>query len=195
MPDNEMYTDEERRERQATWLADQITERRERFLAKRPEAFATPGELRPDLADWAQRFMAKKAGNLALVGNIGSGKSWSLWKLHETLIRSGFLGRFEIVPAHRLKQILTPPVDTVTLKAYEMADVLAFDDVAAIRVSDWDSDWLYALIDERWANRRPSVVASNVVALATVLGDRAASRFSDGVTLAKFNGPDLRGPR
>ena len=195
MADIEMYSAEERRERHALWVESQVAERRARFLAKRPEVFAVAGDLRPELGDWVHRFAAGKAGNLALVGNVGGGKTWSLWKIGERLLDAGFLGRYDIVAAHRLKSLISPPVDETTLRAYTEANLLALDDVAAIRVSDWDSDKLYALLDERWERRRPTIISSNITALGEVLGERAASRFADGVTLVKFAGPDRRGNR
>jgi DNA replication protein DnaC len=193
--DHQMYTDDERRERHALWVESQIEDRRERFLAKRPEVFAEQGDLCPDLDAWTQRFTAGKAGNLALVGNVGGGKTWSLWKIGERLLDAGFLGRYDIVAAHRLKSLITPPVDETTLRAYTEANLLALDDVAAIRVSDWDSDKLYALLDERWERRRPTIISSNITALGEVLGERAASRFAHGVTVVRFTGPDRRGNR
>lgn len=195
MADHEMYTDDERRERYALWVESQIEDRRARFLAKRPEVFAEPGDLCPDLDAWTQRFTSGKAGNLALVGNVGGGKTWSLWKIGERLLDAGFLGRYDIVAAHRLKSLITPPVDETTLRAYTEANLLALDDVAAIRVSDWDSDKLYAMLDERWERRRPTIISSNITALGEVLGERAASRFAHGVTVVRFTGRDRRGNR
>jgi DNA replication protein DnaC len=192
MPTSDLYTEQERRERYAQWVADQSRTRLETFLAKRPKRFAAPGNLNPELLPWADQIVAGQTPNLKIVGNIGSGKSWNLWKLGEYLIEHGFLGLYEIVPAHTLKALIAPPVDLDELRKLAQADLLALDDVAAIRVSDWDADHLYGLFDDRWAADRPTIVASNMPVLGEVLGERASSRMSDNLTTVKVAGRDRR---
>lgn len=192
MPTADLYSDDERRAAYELWVADETAKRREKFLAKRPAKFAAPGTLHPDLAAWGARFLKGDTSNLKIVGNIGSGKSWNLWKLGEELLNHGFLGRYEIVPARRLKRMLVPPVDVAAFDQLVEADLLALDDVAAIRVSDWDADHLYGLFDERWSEDRPIIVASNLAVLKDVIGERAASRLGDSLVTVKITGPDRR---
>jgi DNA replication protein DnaC len=193
MTDSEPYTDEERRARYDLWVADEAEARMERLLAKRPAKFAAPGALHPDLAAWSARFMAGDVENVKIVGNVGSGKSWNLWRLAQHLVEHGFLGRFEIMAAHKLKRLITPPVDLEALDKLAAADLLALDDVAAIRVSDWDADLLYGLFDDRWSTDKPILVASNLPVLGDVIGPRATSRLSDNLITVKITGPDRRG--
>lgn len=195
MPASEIYTDEERQARYEQWAAETAASRLEQFRVKRPTKFAVDGVLHPDLAAWGARFLAGHTGNLKIVGNIGSGKSWNLWKLGEELISRRFLGLFEIVPAHRLKRLITPPVDLAELDRLTDADLLALDDVAAIRVSDWDADHLYGLFEDRWSADKPIIVASNEPVLEDVIGPRAASRLSDNLATVKITGPDRRRAR
>lgn len=195
MPGSEIYTDAERREHHAMWVADEAEARMERLLAKRPAKFDRSGSLHPDLAAWSARFLAGDIANVKIIGNVGSGKSWNLWRLALHLVHHGFLGRIEIIPAHKLKRLITPPVDLDALDKLAAADLLALDDVAAIRVSDWDADHLYGLFDDRWAADKPTIVASNLPVLGEVLGDRAASRLGDNLITVKITGPDRRGQR
>lgn len=176
----------------AGWQAEQIQSRLERFYAKRPPTFAVPGELLPDIAAWTDRYAAGDRTGLVLVGNVGVGKSWALWKIHETLIKGGFLGDMEIKTAYDLKRTLTPPIDTAAFDYLANADILALDDVGSIRVSDWDADHLMGLIDTRWSYQRPTLVASNTGKLRDLLGERVASRISDNVHKVKMLGDDRR---
>lgn len=195
MPGNEIYTDAERRASFDLWVAEEAEARMERLLAKRPAKFAAPGQLHPSIAAWSTRFLAGDTANVKVVGNVGSGKSWNLWRLAVHLVEQGFLGRFEIVAAHQLKRLITPPVDLEALDKLAAADLLALDDVAAIRVSDWDADHLYGLFDDRWSHDRPIIAATNEPEIKKIIGDRAASRLGDNLVTVKITGPDRRGQR
>lgn len=176
----------------ASWLEEQIQFRLERFYAERPPVFAADGELHPEIAAWTRRFLAHDQGGLLLIGNVGVGKSWSLWKIKETLIKAGFLGGMEIKSGYDLKRILTPPLDEAALDHLAAIDVLALDDIGSIRVSDWDADHLMGLLDTRWAFRRPTLVVSNTPKLRDLLGERVSSRIQDGAQKLKMTGDDRR---
>lgn len=196
MSDEEPYDyDAARRAASELWLREQIQERLERFHAERPPVFAAPGALNDDITDWAKRFLAGEAAGLILVGNVGVGKSWSLWKTKESLIRAGWLRPVEIRAAHELKRITAPPVDVDELELLREASLLALDDIGSIRVSDWDADNLMALVDDRWKHRRPTAITSNNPKLRDLLGERVASRLADGATVVKMTGDDQRRSR
>jgi DNA replication protein DnaC len=158
----------------------------------RPPVFAAPGTLHPDIAAWTDRILAGEYGNLVLVSNVGVGKSWSLWAAAERLIVSGWPGHIEILPARKLRALATPPVDEAALARLAAADLLAIDDIGSMRVSDWDSDHVGALVDDRWESRRWTALASNQLNLRAILGDRAASRLADQAVIVQMTGPDRR---
>lgn len=162
------------------------------LLDRRPAAFAEPGELRPDIAQWTRGYLAGDRGSLILIGEIGTGKSWSLWKIAETLVRTGWTGRFELAPAYDVKAATDWPVDAVQVRSWRNADLFAIDDLGAHRVNDWDVDALSGLIDSRWQHKRPTLIASNETDLKAIVGARAASRLAGGATIARFKGADLR---
>lgn len=180
--------------------AGQIATRLERYRQRRPARFAAAGEVDPRLIEWAAGFYRGAGGNLVIVGNTGSGKTWSAWRLGEELLLRGYAGRIEVATAYEIKRLATPPADTERIARLASADLLVLDDVGAVRVSDWDADHLYALVDDRWANERPTVVIANGSAvpaegqtlLTTLLGERVASRIADGVTVVKLTGQDRR---
>lgn len=181
-----------------TWLAEAQAEavayRLEAFLERRPAAFADPGELRGDVHDWMDRYLAGHHGSLILAGEIGTTKTWHLWKLNETLIRRGWRGQFRIATTYDIKLATDRPIDHERLASWRDADLYAIDDLGARAVNDWTADAISELIDARWQNRRPTLIATNLTTpeIRTVLGDRAASRIGDGATVAQFTGADRR---
>lgn len=174
--------------------------RLERYLGRRPSRFSAPGELHPGLADWLEQFRHGQPGNLVIAGNIGAGKSWSAWRLGEELLRHGYRGRVEVTKAYRIKRLATPPADFAEIDRLASADLLALDDIGAVRVSDWDADHLYGIIDDRSETMKPTIVTANVAAeredgktlLQALLGERAASRLAENVTIVILFGPDRR---
>ncbi|MFI6510068.1 hypothetical protein ACIBCT_20885 [Streptosporangium sp. NPDC050855] len=181
-----------RAEASASWLEEQVQFRLKHFYAERPAVFAADGELLPEITTWVRRFLAHDAAGMLLIGNVGVGKSWSLWKIKETLIKAGFRGGMEIKTGYDLKQLLTPPVNDVAFNDLATVDILALDDLGSIRVSDWDADHLMGLLDTRWAFQRPTLVASNNPKLRDLLGERVSSRIQDGAHVVKMIGADRR---
>lgn len=181
-----------------TWLAEAQAEavayRLDAFLERRPAAFAEPGDLRPDVHAWMADYLAGHHGSLILTGEIGTTKTWHLWKLNETLIRHGWRGQFRIATTYDVKVATDRPVDHERLAAWRDADLYAIDDLGARAINDWTADAISELVDHRWQNRRPTLVATNLTApeIREVLGDRASSRIGDGATVAKFTGADRR---
>ncbi|HLU73386.1 MAG TPA: ATP-binding protein [Nonomuraea sp.] len=181
-----------------TWLAEAQAEaiayRLEAFLNRRPAAFADPGELRGDVRAWMDGYLNGRHGSLILTGEIGTTKTWHLWKLNETLIRRGWRGQFRIATTYDIKLATDRPIDHERLASWRDADLYAIDDLGARAVNDWTADAISELIDARWQNRRPTLIATNLTTpeIRTVLGDRAASRIGDGATVAQFTGADRR---
>ena len=179
--------------------AEQTAIRLERYLGRRPARFATPGALDPDLTAWAQRTQRGAGGNLVIAGATGTGKTWSAWRIGEELLRHGYRGRIEVVTAYRIKRLATPPADFGEIDRLASADLLTLDDLGAVRVSDWDADHLYAVVDERSGAMRPTIVTANATVapegktlLQALLGDRVASRIGEDVTVVVLDGPDRR---
>ncbi|MCX5522635.1 ATP-binding protein [Streptomyces bobili] len=174
--------------------AEAVAYRLEAFLDRRPAAFADPGELRDDVRAWVDSYLGGHHGSLVLTGEIGTTKTWHLWKLNETLIRHGWRGQFRIATTYDVKLATDRPVNHDRLTAWREADLYAIDDLGARAVNDWTADAISELIDSRWQKRLPTLIATNLTAgeIRNVLGDRAASRLGDGATVARFTGADRR---
>jgi DNA replication protein DnaC len=174
---------------------EQMERRLRLLLDRRPPVFAEEGELHPGIQDWTERFLQGAPGSLLLFGAVGTGKTWSLWKTAETLVRRGWAGRFHLAAAYEVKEATDRPVDTERIRIWREADLFAIDDLGSQRVNDWDTDALFALIDSRWQRQRPTLVASNEPRLKDFIGERAASRLADGATIVDFTGTDRRRAR
>jgi DNA replication protein DnaC len=191
--DYDPYDDHAHRQEARLLAAQEATTRRLQLLAdRRPPVFDRPGALDPAVADWITRYQHGHRGALVLVGEVGTGKTWTLWKIADTLVRGGWAGRFEIAAAYEVKAATDRPGNPALVDLWKRADLFAIDDLGVQRVNDWDVEHLHALIDIRWQHRRPTILASNVADLRTVVGPRAASRLADGATLVRFTGHDRR---
>jgi len=188
-----MTPDEIEAEAAAIWLA----ERRERLvanlLAHRPAEMAAEGELDPRIAEWARQLAAGGKQNLVLAGPVGTGKTWAVWKAAEQAVRGGYEGLVIITTAARLRRVIAPSTaDPAEFERYLAAGLLAIDDLATARLSEWDMDHLGELIDARWSAQFPTVVTSNKTDLASLLGPRISSRLGHHALIVPMDGTDRR---
>lgn len=180
-------------EANAIWEA----ERRERLvgnlLKNRPAAFADPGELNPRLKAWAVALAGGVGQNLVLTGPVGAGKTWAVWKAAETAVQYGYEGSVIITTAARFRRIIAPSTaDPKEFTRYCETGLLAVDDLATMRLSEWDLDHLGELADIRWAAQAPTVITSNKTKLAELLGPRISSRIQHNALIVALDGPDRR---
>jgi DNA replication protein DnaC len=148
---------------------------------------------------WLREFnrddMAASIPAPALYGLPGRGKSHLLAMMVEVLIKRhrtdaiyrssstlfDELRDFEGDAAGSWERLLNVPV-------------LALDDLGARKMSDWQQDRLFALIDNRTNRELPLLIATNLIpeSWPTHFGDRAASRLRGMVVPFKLIGPDRR---
>ncbi|MFF8590019.1 ATP-binding protein [Streptomyces sp. NPDC015220] len=191
-----MTTADERRARhdavQAAARAEIRAQTLDRYLARRPRAFATDGDIRPEVRTWIDGYLAGSHASLLLRGEPGTGKTWHLWKIGEELIRRGWFGRFYLVSDFEFKAAADRPVNHDKLTAWREAPLLALDDLGATQLYPWTVDAIAQLIDGRWQNQLPTLISTNLPTLEP-LGPRTTSRFADGGSIAaKFTGTDHR---
>lgn len=162
--------------------------------AHRPAKFVGHGPINVEVAAWFKELLAdQKPGNLILCGPVGTGKSWHLWRIvTELVLHHRGRGHLQAVTADEFKQAAAPPTDYDRLNRFAETGLLLVDDIGSVRLSDWDLDNLFGVIDRRWANNRPSVINSNALDLRALLGERIASRLADKVTLVELEGSDRR---
>jgi DNA replication protein DnaC len=144
-----------------------------------------------DLRAWCDDPMGR---NLVMLGPVGVGKTYIAVAACREVFMTG--QDVEFWPVVELLDALRPDGGVGDWRTLAQVDVLVLDDLGAERTSDWTSERLYALVNRRWLDQRPTIATSNLDAadLKEAIGDRMFSRLakSGAVTLG-LTGDDRRG--
>lgn len=158
---------------------DRVAEAARRLMAARiPSRFFS--ELPPlALPDWSE------SGVLLISGAVGSGKTHRACQILRDQIRGGARGLFCSAGRMILEIQRTYSGDENTaavVDRYAAIGVLVLDDLGTERPTDDALFRLGLLVDERWANCRPTIATSNLSLgdIAKVYGERLASRLGSG---------------
>jgi DNA replication protein DnaC len=147
-------------------------------------------DTRTALADWSGE---PRGRNLVLLGPVGTGKTHAAVAAVRALHDRG--DEVVFLPVVELLDQLRPGGPEHALSEYAHADVLVLDDLGAERPTEWTGERLYALINRRWLEERPTVATTNLDPdpLRTALGERVFSRLvgNDAVVL-RLAGKDRR---
>lgn len=142
--------------------------------------------------------------NLVLLGPVGTGKTSAAL----SVCRADWYDRglsCEFWPIVELLDGLRPDGGT---EVADLTDVprLIIDDLGAEKSTEWTTERLYAVVNRRWLEERPTVVTSNLPAtrasapaeyegdtLEDVIDSRLFSRLiGDGATVVQLTGRDRR---
>lgn len=153
---------------------------------------------------WVQDAAAKsEAGNLVLMGPVGTGKTYSAVAAGCLLAttwrrRSNWLFDFTLVSdlMAQLKNFDGGPEkrEEAHLKATK-ANVLVLDDLGRGKSTEFDAEGLGRILDHRLGEMLPTIITTNVFPKANIIdrfGDHLASRLLGGATLVLIGGPDRR---
>lgn len=164
----------------------------------------TIDRLRENQRAAAVQYLGNPFGNMMLVGESGTGKTWTaVAVLRELMRRQTGTGRWMSMPwlfasirdwmaderASRFK--LTQYVDALLNHDY-----IVLDDLGAHRATDWAIETLY-LVLHRWEllDKPGGLIVTTNLSLEEIsrtFGDRVASRLAHGCRLVKLEGQDLR---
>lgn len=138
---------------------------------------------------WAEH---PRGRNLVVGGPVGVGKTYLA--LAAARLRHDAGEDVWFVPMVELLDALRPNGDPAALSAAMDVDVLVLDDLGAERPTDWSAERLYAIVNRRWLEERPTVVTTNLAAreLRAEVGDRIYSRLMGDVVTIGLTGDDLR---
>lgn len=163
-----------------------------RFLwAQLDDMADQPAEVVDALADWSTNPDGR---NLLLLGPVGVGKSHAA----VAAVRAQHHDRgaeVRFFPVVELLDLLRPGGPEGALYDLADCDLLVLDDVGSERATDWTAERLYALVNRRWLEGRPSVCTTNLdsTELATAVGPRVFSRLvGNGAVALRLTGPDRR---
>lgn len=179
------------RAREQHWLT--ICPQRFHLAQLDDEYLASVPEIAEDLAAWAKHPQGR---NLVLCGPTGTGKTHAVMAACREAHRHGLTVVF--LPVVELLDLLRPGGPEGALDKLMGVDRLVLDDLGAEKATDWTQERLYALVNRRWLEERPTAVTSNLEAdvLRTEdrgVGERLFSRLagSDAVVL-RLSGKDRR---
>ncbi len=133
---------------------------------------------------------------LVLLGGPGLGKSHLLAALVCDAVEAGaerarYFSWPALIQAHRQNQHESGS----PLHAAIDADFLAIDELGALPATEWEAGQLFRVIDARYAEQRPTVIASNLTAhqLPAAIGERAADRLRESCLWLSMSGESKRG--
>jgi DNA replication protein DnaC len=137
--------------------------------------------------------------NLVLTGATGTGKTHAAIAAARAAFDAGAHVRF--TPVVELLDALRPGStggDGVLDELFGI-DVLVLDDLGAERPTDWTLERLYALVNRRWMEERPTIATSNLDVpkpLAAAVGERTYSRLvGSSAVVLQLGGDDRRRKR
>lgn len=191
-----MMSGEDRDANQAAAFAEWQAERRalalRRWCEQIPEDQRDEYPLDPRVADWVKRFVAGAPENLAMLGYLGTTKTWHAWHAVRHAYLSGWLGTAKFYSAYAWKRVIGPPLNLDEIASAISVDVLILDDVGATRLGEWEQEHLYGVVDERRNNRRPTILTSNASSFDKLFAPRITSRLAGRTTVVTLTGPDRR---
>jgi DNA replication protein DnaC len=149
-------------------------------------------DITEQLANWIGRIQnCETNGSLILFGGVGTGKTWTatavLRELQSTTMKPLVTSSTKMLRKLR-------PEGGGDLDDYIKAHYLLIDDLGAERGSEWVEETLYAIIDERWREARPTIITTNLVPadLKQTVGDRIYDRRRDDALAITLTGPSRR---
>lgn len=169
-----------------------------------PQADTYQPTLARDLEEWAARPAGR---NLVLLGPVGTGKTHAA--IAAARLRHDVGDDVRFLPVVEMLDLLRPGGPERAL--YDLADVgcLVLDDLGSERPTEWTAERMYALLNRRWMEERPTVCTSNLPATRAVapegygdatldeaVGHRIFSRLvGSGAVICRLTGPDRRRQR
>jgi len=145
------------------------------------------------LADVDARW---KAGTgLLLMGVPGVGKTHLLAGLVTATIQAGYSARYASWPDvwARCRPPFTEHPDEL-LRALAKVDFLALDEIGLKAATEKEQARLFELIDTRYSQQRPTLVATNATeATLGSIGERAADRLREACIAVAIPGDSYRG--
>jgi len=187
------------------WLQQRTYGALTRFHDTTPLIYRKTIDVPKEVTEWVAGW---GGSSLFLTGAIGVGKTHTAWETCRRWLKAfygpdrSWNGAASIYTyrSTALFDALRPDgpddVRRTLIKTLQTADLVYIDDLAAAKVTEWTQERLFEIFDERYINRRPVIVTSDVLPpeLGPVTGPRVASRLGEmcGSSVVLMEGDDRR---
>lgn len=165
-----------------------------------------PSRFRDSVADhpkvhaWVHRWESENEDDIPgrdsmlLTGPVGTGKTFQMFGILNFVAGKWHGEKIEFANVPALLTALRPGGIEEDLEKFKRADWLFLDDLTGHKSSEWAEERLYELINYRYEHQRATILTTNAVArdLASVLGDRIASRLAEMCEVVAITGKDRR---
>jgi DNA replication protein DnaC len=143
--------------------------------------------------DKVREYANGRARNLMLAGPVGTGKSHAAWAVAHHYVARELDVMFRSVP--RLLLDMRPDGDETAFPRACTADVLILDDIGAARATEWASEQMYCIVEERCSYQRRTIVTTNSTyeQLAAIWGGPIMDRLRDKAIAVEMTGKSRRG--
>lgn len=134
----------------------------------------------------------RKALNLVLAGEIGTGKTHAAYAIGNYAVSRGSWAIAWHV--HDLLEAMRPDGDPTAYDKATRASLLVLDDLGAAKPTDWAIDTMTTLIGARVAAERRTVFTTNLTSdsLRDLWGGRMLDRIVEASASVLFTGPSRR---
>jgi len=147
---------------------------------------------------WLTEFSDGTENGLLFMGPTGTGKTTLLCRCIDKLCRDGVWAHYLNWPVHlhmmRASIGSTDTLETDSIVSLCKAPVLAIDDIGREKSSEWTKQTLYTVIESRYSNAMPTLIATNEppVAWDSKFGEAVASRMHEMCEVLYILGEDRR---
>ncbi len=178
-----------------------------RFAGKTLENYTADGEGQAIALAWAKDYLAallkdeSKGRSCLLLGDPGTGKTHLCTAIALEAARQGLEARYTTAQRmfRAIKETFNKGSDkssTEVIREFSTVDLLVIDEVGIQFGSEFESNHLFDILDERYSYMRPTLLASNLPRAEVVkyLGERVIDRFrEDGGSIRMFSWKSHRG--
>lgn len=142
------------------------------------------------LTEWSRNPAGR---NLVLFGAVGTGKTHAA----VAAVRHAFSVGVGVVftPTVEMLDMLRPGGPDGALEYLASADRLILDDLGSEKATEWTAERMYALVNRRWLEERPTIATTNLTPtdLEETVGARTFSRLiGSGAVTVRLAGKDRR---
>ena len=168
-------------------------------------SFDNSPDLSVEMVRRLRAYAARPTGMMLLHGSVGSGKTWSAVSIFRHLVttelKSGGVQLYDtrFIAERKYKRMLKASFDDGAGSQRDSRDpsrvrFLVFDDLGATRMTDWGTDEVAQLIEDRYDEELPTIVTSNLNPddIAKFLDPRLVSRLVHDNAVLAFPDRDLR---